>query len=652
MKTPPLLLGASLIFWGWQTGFWIPAALIAVIIEGSRLTGFRFDLKPSDFNRIADICAVILLGLFFYLLFARTAKQTIFLFIQWLPLSLSPLTVAQVFSTRGKIGGSAIFWSLRKAKDNHTVPRKEFDLSYLYFAICLLAASAANMRTYWFYPVLIVLSVWALWPARSRRFAPAVWICVLALACLAGYAGQMGLHHLQRIVESRVTALYMNSGGPQDPYSTTTAIGDVGALKLSGDIVARIQPVTGGRPPSLLRVATYNTYAGNTWFAIDSRFQDIVPEKNGAAWKISSTAGDDNLVIVSEYLHEGKGLLKLPSGTSEITGLPLIKVARNPLGTVKITAEPGLVRYQARYGKADYPDRQPAEADLTIPLKEKQYMDRLAEKLRLSSSQPAEAMKTVEDFFQKNFSYSLTLPDNAEENAMFSFLHRTKTGHCEYFATATVLILRAAGIPARYAVGYAVDEFSRMENRFIVRGRHAHAWTLVYINGTWRDFDTTPAQWLAVENSGASLWQPLSDFISWCSFKISEVRWHDWNHPARYIFWIMPAVMLFLLFRLRKTPWKRLKKKPAKSGKVETKEGIDSHFYLIEQKLAEQGYPRQPAETPAIWLARIENHLPTGASQSLLREALDLHYRCRFDPQGLTPDEKQVMQDKVRLWLG
>ena len=72
---------------------------------------------------------------------------------------------------------------------------------------------------------------------------------------------------------------------------------------------------------------------------------------------------------------------------------------------------------------------------------------------------------------------------------------RSRAGHCEYFATATVLLLREAGIPARYATGFSVQDFSRMENRSVVRERHAHAWVLAFVNGAWRDLDTTPSNW-------------------------------------------------------------------------------------------------------------------------------------------------------------
>jgi len=59
MKTPALLLGASLIFWGWQSDQWIWAALMAIILEGPRLSHFRWDLSQADFRRISDLCMIL-----------------------------------------------------------------------------------------------------------------------------------------------------------------------------------------------------------------------------------------------------------------------------------------------------------------------------------------------------------------------------------------------------------------------------------------------------------------------------------------------------------------------------------------------------------------------------------------------------------------
>ena len=43
MRTPPFLLGVALLFWGWQAGFLMWAALMALvlILRPSGLTGGR-----------------------------------------------------------------------------------------------------------------------------------------------------------------------------------------------------------------------------------------------------------------------------------------------------------------------------------------------------------------------------------------------------------------------------------------------------------------------------------------------------------------------------------------------------------------------------------------------------------------------------------
>lgn len=116
----------------------------------------------------------------------------------------------------------------------------------------------------------------------------------------------------------------------------------------------------------------------------------------------------------------------------------------------------------------------------------------------------------------------------------------SRSGHCEYFAAATVLLLKTLGIPARYATGYSVHEYSDLEKAFVVRQRHAHAWTLVYLNGSWQDFDTTPASWIAVEEEAASKWAGLPDLWSWFVYTLSKWRWSERSGgAARYIFGIL-----------------------------------------------------------------------------------------------------------------
>ena len=72
------------------------------------------------------------------------------------------------------------------------------------------------------------------------------------------------------------------------------------------------------------------------------------------------------------------------------------------------------------------------------------------------------------------------------------FLTESKEGFCVHFATAGVVLLRAMGVPARYAEGYVTTVPE--ENALVrVENRNAHAWVEVYYSGTgWIPVEMTP----------------------------------------------------------------------------------------------------------------------------------------------------------------
>ena len=119
----------------------------------------------------------------------------------------------------------------------------------------------------------------------------------------------------------------------------------------------------------------------------------------------------------------------------------------------------------------------------------------------------ADALAAVQKHFAAGFGYSLFQPGATTAIApLVDFMQRTRAGHCEYFASATALLLRAGGIPARYATGYSVQEWNEREGAYLVRVRHAHSWVRVWINGGWREIDTTPATWAVMEAEAAPWW--------------------------------------------------------------------------------------------------------------------------------------------------
>jgi hypothetical protein len=231
------------------------------------------------------------------------------------------------------------------------------------------------------------------------------------------------------------------------------------------------------------------------------------------------------------------------------------------------------------------------------------------------------------------------------------FLLVTHAGHCEYFATATTLLLRAAGVPARYATGYSVQEWSPLEDRYIVRERHAHAWVRAWVDGRWVDFDTTPPVWFSAEAQNAPHTQPLSDLWSWAMYRYDFWRNADpaaHRNAALLLVALLAAILIWRLF-IRK-PFGVARERAASAGATRDRPGTDSEFYLIEAWLANNGCARAAHEPLGSWLARITRER-AGIKIAPLQELLRLHYRYRFDPKGLTASEREALANRARRWL-
>jgi len=72
--------------------------------------------------------------------------------------------------------------------------------------------------------------------------------------------------------------------------------------------------------------------------------------------------------------------------------------------------------------------------------------------------------------------------------------------------------------------------------------------------------------------------------------------------------------------------------------------GLDSEFYRVERKLIERGAGRQPGEPLSAWLSRATRDPTLASMTSRLQELLKLHYRYRFDPLGLSQDDRETLR--------
>jgi transglutaminase-like putative cysteine protease len=685
MNTPPLLIGAALLFWGWQAGFLWVGVLLAALLESSRWIRARWEFAQVDLDRIWNLCVLLFFGAVVVVFVANDGANTVtslaannstanrmaavnqsarsvILMLLWLPLTLLPIVAAQAFSQRERMEWSTFSpWLRRQRKmpgksagSETSTPAAGLNVAWPYFAVCLLAASAANEKTLWFSVGLVTLAGWALWTRRPRSFPAAVWATGLLAVVGLGFAAQTGMRELQQLMrqlDSALVARFARGGGGPDPKENRTMLGSIGRLKLSGSIVLRVEAE--GAPPELLREASYKLFRSPYW-AVPKSQQDFLAvnsENDLTTWKLLPNKPARKTVTVAGYLSGGQGLLAVPLGVTTIEDLPVDELETNRCGVLNVAKGPGFVRFRALYDEAVSIDTPPDKDDSEVPGVERAAVTNVTTQLKLRDLAPEEALRAVAAFFANGFRYTTWQEPRrrrTNETALAEFLLKTRAGHCEHFATATTMLLRAAGVPARYAVGYSVQE--KKGDQWIVRERHAHAWCLAWVNGAWRDVDNTPASWAAVEAARASSWEKISDAWSRVWYEFSKWRWGkgEWK---RYLIWlVIPLIGLTVWHLMTQKQWSRARQTASQDTSVLARLGLDSEFYLIERRIVELGLDRREGETLAAWLARIPREGAVSAVD--LTRLLTLHYRLRFDPAGLNTGERDALKSEALEWLG
>jgi hypothetical protein len=646
---------------------------LGIILEAARFVRFRLDLAQEDFNRLWNFCAILFLTAAVIVFFAedglgtmsgllqapmappteamRRVTQTAFRFFHWQPLVFFPLVVAQAYSRTPLLPWRTFSLYLqRQAKrspQQASSMERGINTGYPYLLLVLFAASVARNEPGVFFICLVVIAAWALWPARSKRFSGFSWAAVLGLALAGTVAGQWELMVLASRLQELESRLLQQFGEAQFSLrESRTAIGG-NRLKTSGRIAWRLDSGE-GPPPELLREAAYNRFRPPTWGATRREPTPVAGGSDSTAWRLAPRGRGGHAATLLGYSQDGELLLPLPGGTWELRDLPASILETNRLGSTQARGLPNLVAFTVDYGATADRGAPPEDDDLDLdhlPEAERTSIRRWAAALGLADKSPQEAVAAVNRFFLDQFTYSLYQPrpyhrTEPAESPLADFLNNTKRGHCEHFATATTLLLRAAGIPTRYAVGYSVQE--RAGKHWIVRNRHAHAWCLAYLDGRWQDIDTTPPTWASMEALRAPAWEPLLDACSnaWYVFRRWQLETSSWKV---YLFFGAVGALGYMGWRqLAQSSWRRVRAPNPHRRERIPRPGLDSEFYALERRLARRHGVRPPAETLAAWCARLAAAAP--AEHPTLMRLLHLHYRLRFDPAGLTAGERQELR--------
>lgn len=570
--------------------------------------------------------------------YVENEPRMIFLgFITTLPIIFMPLLFAQLFSTSDKvIIGTK--WGRR------THSHAPVDVRSLYILSIVFATAAANIKTVWFVlffllMVLISLSGYAKDSRTLKRYIAfsllAVFTTIFIGAAVAG-----GHFLIGRKMMEWYNGWYSSLNA--DPFKTSTAMGDVGRMKLSGEIVFRVYP----EKPSLplyMKQSDYNILMHNSWYSRPKTTEPVFPFDD-MVWQFFGEGSGEEKMKISIWMDKkkGEGVLPLPDGAKMALELDVAGIEKSALGAIYVEEGPELLEFTITYDSENRFEPFPDRGDLFVPKSERAVIDEVMRQNGLFGATSAETLENIERFFAA-FKYSVDLKNKAGRSFLYDFLNNTREGHCEYFATATVLMLRNAGIAARYRTGFMLDEYNSFENALIARKRDAHAWVIAYIDDRWVTVDTTPSQWKESDASEKSFFEPVSDLISWIKMNYENYRRKKSADFNRILIAVATVLTVFLMVRvyLRK---RRVGGKDNAGNRLFDTPGSDSPLYKILDFYEKNGLKRNDCETLRRWI--VKNREKLGENMAFYAIAR-LHEELRFDKSA---DQDAVLAELMQKY--
>lgn len=279
-------------------------------------------------------------------------------------------------------------------------------------------------------------------------------------------------------------------------FSDVMSLGGIGRLRENRAVALRIE--FHARPPVAsehlrLKVATYEKWNGRLWQRTEQSRR--LPELSLTGVLLDASPPVGWAEVVLEPI-ETSGLPILLESVQIETDLPGLRLDRG--GALLRSGGPlrQPLAYRVGYGIGGRSLAEPPERDVGEPTLDRAGITPRIERLAASwagSGPPSVRARRLEERLRTEFRYSMEFPGASSGSPIETFLFETRSGHCEYFASALVLLLRAEGIPARLVTGFYGAERSWWESSWVVRQSSAHAWVEAFAGPEgWITLEPTP----------------------------------------------------------------------------------------------------------------------------------------------------------------
>lgn len=501
---------------------------------------------------------------------------------------------------------------------------------YLFFIALAARAATARVRA----------------PETRLVRMPGAWVgtacMVLALGVGFGishgiYAYRIQLYRLVRDLDDSIRGPRKATG-----FSDRPVLGERVSLAKS---FARVLRLEGAAPGAHLRGMAFDTYEAGHWGPLIEnrslatvRVAELHPEAAGARCRIT------RLIDGYPYLFaplNSKGLA--PERVQEVEqDDTLIRVsAPAPYAYEVILPD----RTNGSGPLCHAPDDAARARCLSIPTSLDGRVKVLAEKIVEGAKDPRDRVQAIERYLRGTHAYSLEAGAAKGDPVSDFLLNEGRAGHCEYFASAAAILLRCAGVPSRYVIGFYAHE-SLGVSTAVVRQQDAHAWAEAWIDGKgWMTVEATPAEGMPDRIADpVPFWRRAWEWVNDSALVVG-----DWLAELSFtqlgmLLGGLTAAAISLLW-LRELFARRRKRRAVPPAYANVDSALSPLAARFEALLARLGSPcppqktwlehlRELAGTPAHSMA--EDKLPPKLDLSKAQAFVNEYNRARFGKESMS----------------
>lgn len=489
-------------------------------------------------------------------------------------------------------------------------------------------------------------------------------------------------------------------------FSNTVKLGDIGRIQQSDEVVMRVRVESDDKNALggvRWRGVALDTFDNKSWSKSKPPPQNSFIKIENDVFRIDYSSGKRALTVQTVYLE--------PLDTNVLFTLSRPVAIQGNFQVLQKDAYGGITSVRNNFERISYkvhsdrwiPNVEALKADntiysadnsnyLQIPDKFDARIGNLASQITESRTNRYDKARAIEQYLQTQFGYTLEQKASGDE-PLADFLFNVREGHCEYFATAMVMMLRTQGIAARVVNGFQRGEYNETADVFVVKQKDAHSWVEVYFpkENAWVTFDPTPfaGQNLSANSSGIfgvfgkyldaleTFW--IQYFVSFdnqeqrslfrsmknglADYQVKMTDWlnsyqdkiQDWwtevrgdkgfqasawaiAYGAGYLFAFI-AGLLILQWLYRRVKKLEIWRKFADWWKRKKQKSIVEFYERMQRVLATKGFRREAHQTPLEFAFAL--NMPEAVSIT------EKYNRVRFGEKNLSNDEAQEIEN----WL-